>query len=287
MNEFDKWFRRNWKDYSFTKWQKDFGQRLVGKYDSGTWHNNRIVLIYHFTERKPTIEDFAGFLKDFERFYDQYDDDYDIDGAYFVVYEEYDKKAFNLLLKKMDEDLKDLVQIKVLEEKIYISPAGISVPEYMKNKEYPPASEEKSVTKKNVFIVHGRDKASAFELARLLEKEFKLETTLLQEQPHRGRTLIEKLEDYSKVGYAFVIVTPDDVGGLKGEELKERARQNVVLEWGHFIAKIGRNKTCVLLKGSIELPSDMEGIGYYRFNDSVEEVFLKIKRELKNVGLID
>jgi predicted nucleotide-binding protein len=83
-----------------------------------------------------------------------------------------------------------------------------------------------------------------------------------------------------------VIVTPDDVGGLKGEEPKERPRQNVVLEWGHFIGKIGRNRICVLLKGDVELPSDMQGVGYYRFNDSVEEVFLKIQAELKDAGLI-
>jgi predicted nucleotide-binding protein len=230
------------------------------------------VLIYHFTERKSTIEDFADFLKDFERFYDDYDD-HEIDGAYFIVYGDYEKEAFNLLRKKMDDELRYLVKIKSLEEK------PVTIPKR--------TSEERESVKKEIFIVHGRDKAPAFELARLLEREFKLETTLLQEQPHRGRTLVEKLEDYSNVGYAFVILTPDDLGGLKGEEVKERPRQNVVLEWGHFIAKIGRNKTCILLKGNIELPSDMEGIGYYRFNDSVEEVFLKIKRELKNAGLIN
>jgi len=140
---------------------------------------------------------------------------------------------------------------------------------------------------KNVFVVHGRDKTPAYELARLLEREFRLETTLLQEQPHRGRTLIEKLEAYSDVGYAFVIVTPDDVGALKGEPLKERPRQNVVLEWGHFIAKLGRKRTCILLKGNIELPSDMHGVGYHRFHESVEDVFLKIKRELKSAGIIN
>ena len=140
---------------------------------------------------------------------------------------------------------------------------------------------------KNVFIVHGRDKAPAFELRRLLEKELRLEATILQEKPHRGRTLIEKLEDYANVGYAFVIVTPDDIGALKGERLRERPRQNVVLEWGHFIAKLGRKRTCILLKGDIELPSDMHGVGYYRFHDSVEEAFLKIKRELKSAGIIN
>jgi hypothetical protein len=257
LSEFEKWLKRNWKDYSFTKWKKDFGQRLVGKYDGGTWHNDEIVLIYHFAERKPTVEDFAEFLKDLGKFHDDYANKYDVDGAYFIVYQEYDKKAFNLMLKRFDEELRGLVRIKRLGEELYASLAEIP-------------TKQEATTKKNVFIVHGRDKAPAFELARLLEREFRLETTLLEEQAHGGRTLIEKLEDYSNVGYAFVIVTPDDVGGLKGEELRERPRQNVVLEWGHFIAKIGRNKTCILLKGNIELPSDMQGVGYHPFNDSVE-----------------
>ena len=273
MSEFEKWFKRNWRDYSFTKWKKEFGQRLVGKLEGDWGHDSRIVLVYHFTERKPTIEDFASFLKDFERFYDDYESDYDIDGAYFILYGDYEKKAFNLLLKKIDDELRDLVKIKSLEEKSMTIPTR--------------TSEQRESLRKGIFIVHGRDKAPAFELARLLEREFRLETTLLQEQAHGGRTLIEKLENYSNVGYAFVIVTPDDVGGLKGEELRERPRQNVVLEWGHFIGKIGRNKTCILLKGDMELPSDMQGAEYYRFNDSVEDVFLKVKRELKNAGLIN
>ena len=102
MSEFEKWFRRNWRDYQFTKWKKEFGQRLVGKW-AGDWrHNDRIVLIYHFTERKPTVEDFASFLKDLEKFYDDHESDYDIDGAYFVLNGDYEKNSFNLLLKKSD-----------------------------------------------------------------------------------------------------------------------------------------------------------------------------------------
>jgi len=285
LSEFEKWFKRNWKDYSFTKWQKDFGQRLVGKYDGGIRHNDRIVLIYHFTERKPTIEDFAGFLKDFEKFCDQYDD-YDVDGAYFVVYEEYDKKAFNLLLRKMDEDLRDLVQIKVLEEKIFVSRAGIVVPEYMKGKEYPPSSEQKSVAKRKVFVVHGRDKIPALELARFVEKRYPIDVIFLEEQAHRGRTLIEKLEDHSDVSFAFITLTPDDVGALKGEPLQERGRQNVIFEWGQFIGKIGRKNVCLLIKGDVEIPSDLRGIGEYRFNNNVKECFIDVENELKEAKLI-
>jgi hypothetical protein len=286
LSEFEKWLKRNWKDYSFTKWQKDFGQRLVGKYDGGTWHNDRIVFIYHFTERKPTIEDFADFLKDFEKFYDQYESDYEMDGGYFVVYEEYDKKAFNLLLKKMGEDLKDLVQIKMLEEKIYISRTGIVVPEHIKIKEYSPSSEQKSVAKRKVFIVHGRDKTPALELARFVEKRYPIDAILLEEQAHRGRTLIEKLEDHSDVSFAFITLTPDDIGALKGEPLKERGRQNVIFEWGQFIGKIGRKNVCLLIKGDVETPSDLGGIGEYRFGHNIKECFIDVENELREAKLV-
>lgn len=276
---FENWLKRNWKEYSFTKWKKPFGSRLVGKCSSGFLRTDKIVLIYHFLGKNPTIEDFASFLKDFEKFYDNYSDDYDISGAYLVTYDNYDKKAFNLLRRKLDEDLRSLVRIKVLEERIFASKSGVVIPK--RNDEI-----KQSSSKKSVFIVHGRDKAPAYELARILEKQFKLDTTLLQEKPHRGRTIIEKLEDYSSVHYTFVIITPDDIGALKGENLRARGRQNVILEWGHFIAKLGRKRTCILLKGNMELPSDMQGVGYYRFRDSIEEVFLKIKRELKSANII-
>ena len=267
MSEYEKWFKRNWKDYSFTKWQKDFGQRLVGKYDGGTWHNNRIVLIYHFTERKPTIEDFAGFLKDFGKFYDQYEHDYETSGAYFVVHEEYDRKAFNILLKKIDKFLKDLVQIKMFEEKRSISHGGI-------------------VAKKKVFVVHGRDKTPALELARFVEKRYPIDAILLEEQAHKGRTIIEKLEDHSDVSFAFITLTPDDVGALKGEPLQERGRQNVIFEWALFIGKIGRKNVCLLIKGDIEIPSDLRGIGEYRFNSNIKECFFDVEKELREAKII-
>jgi predicted nucleotide-binding protein len=40
------------------------------------------------------------------------------------------------------------------------------------------------------------------------------------------------LEDLD-VDFAFITLTPDDVGALKGERLKERGRQNVILNGGN------------------------------------------------------
>ena len=103
------------------------------------------------------------------------------------------------------------------------------------------------------------------------------------------RTIIEKLEKYSNVSYAFIILTPDDVGGnfirykgklLEFSKIDFRARQNVVLEFGYFIGLLGREKVCCLYKGNIELPSDMHGICYVHFQESITEVKDTILKEL-------
>lgn len=147
---------------------------------------------------------------------------------------------------------------------------------------------------RNVFIVHGRDHGPMKELKTML-LEFGLNPIVLHEQPSGSRTIVEKLEKYSDVGYAFVILTPDERGGpfvgklpILGAQMLEdshfRARQNVILEFGYFMGMLGRDRVCCLYKGNIELPSDMHGIVYIPFENSVEEIRLKIMKELKEAG---
>lgn len=45
-------------------------------------------------------------------------------------------------------------------------------------------------------------------------------------------TIIEKFEQSANLaGYAFGLLTPDDIGGASREALKPRARQNVSLDF--------------------------------------------------------
>lgn len=74
----------------------------------------------------------------------------------------------------------------------------------------------REVTGKNVFIVHGRDHEPMKELKTMLF-EFGLNPIVLHEQPSGSRTVVEKLEKCSDVGYTFVILTPDDMGVFTGE----------------------------------------------------------------------
>lgn len=150
---------------------------------------------------------------------------------------------------------------------------------------------------KDVFIVHGRDLTPIEELKAML-REFGLNPIVMHEQPSGSRTLLEKLERYSDVGYAFVILTPDDFGGLieelsptlkeftqsMGKVFHRRARQNVVLEFGFFMGRLGRDRVCCLYNKDVELPSDMHGVVYIPFEKSVDERRDRIIKELKLAG---
>ena len=62
-------------------------------------------------------------------------------------------------------------------------------------------------------------------------------------------------------GFAIILLTPDDTGGKVGDTPRPRARQNVILELGYFIGKLGRDKVCALATSAdMEIPSDMAGI---------------------------
>ena len=132
-----------------------------------------------------------------------------------------------------------------------------------------------------VFIIHGRDNEAKETVARLLET-LGLEPVILHEQPNQGRTIIEKFEEHAQVRFAVVLLTPDDVGSLKGKEnhLKPRARQNVIFEFGFFIGRLGRKRVCALTKGDVELPSDYDGVVYVPLDDHGAWK-MKLVKELK------
>ncbi len=118
-----------------------------------------------------------------------------------------------------------------------------------------------------VFVVHGCDHGPRDAVARLL-LQLGFEPVILEELPNQGRTIIEKFEDYSDVSYALVVMTPDDIGGPRGGRASPRARQNVVLELGFFIGRLGRDHVAALVVGTIETPSDVQGVVYIKYDDS-------------------
>lgn len=113
-----------------------------------------------------------------------------------------------------------------------------------------------------VFIVHGHDEGLLSDVTAFLE-ELHLEPIVLHQQPDRGRTIIEKFTDHADVSFAVVLLTPDDIGGLKGSSVqvfKTRARQNVIQELGYFLGRIGRDRVCALYHEGVDIPSDYQGV---------------------------
>ena len=138
--------------------------------------------------------------------------------------------------------------------------------------------------KSKVFIVHGHDDAAKEAVARFVEK-IGLEAIILHEQARSGKTIIEKIEEYTNVGFGIVLYTPCDLGASQKEKdpLKPRARQNVVFEHGYLIGKIGRENVCALVKGDIETPTDISGVVYIKMEGEKEWKY-KVADEMKESG---
>lgn len=136
-----------------------------------------------------------------------------------------------------------------------------------------------------IFLVHGHDEVLKLEVARLLESVTEEEITILAEQTSRGRTIIEKLEHYSQVKFAVVLLTPDDrVTATGSRKPSGRARQNVILELGLFLGLLGRDRVCALYKSGVEVPSDYNGVLFIEADDGGGWK-LGLLRELEEAGI--
>ena len=86
-----------------------------------------------------------------------------------------------------------------------------------------------------------------------------------------------------------MLLTPDDMGYPTGEDsdtARPRARQNVILELGFFLGKLGRGHVAALHSGdeSFERPSDYDGVLYIPIDDGGQWQF-GLVRELKAAGI--
>lgn len=147
-----------------------------------------------------------------------------------------------------------------------------------------------ALASRKVFVVYGHDGTARTQLEAMLRR-WGLDPLILDQLPSEGQTIIEKLEKYAgeDVRFAVVLATPDDEGHVRGkpDENKYRARQNVVLELGLLLAKLGRSKVAILMKDQehMERPSDIQGLIYLPFIDNVEDVKVQLAKEMDKQGL--
>ena len=141
---------------------------------------------------------------------------------------------------------------------------------------------------RKVFVVYGHDNNARTQLEAMLRR-WDLEPLILDQLISSGQTIIEKLEEYTQqANFGIVLATPDDIGYSKNNESKKqfRVRQNVVLELGMLLARIGREKVAILLSQAedMEKPSDIDGLIYIPFKENVEETKLSLAKEMQNNG---
>jgi len=139
---------------------------------------------------------------------------------------------------------------------------------------------------KKIFLVHGHNDGAKETIARFIES-MGAEVIILHEKPNMGKTVIEKFSLHSDVSYAIVLLTADDKGGSKNdvyESQKYRARQNVILELGYFIGRLGRERVCCLCEDGIEIPSDFSGVLYIPI-DKAGAWKLQLVKELTSAGI--
>ena len=150
-----------------------------------------------------------------------------------------------------------------------------------------PAKQEPTGPRSNrVFVVHGHDREMKQAVARTVER-LGLEAVILHEKANRGQTLIEKIERYSDVDFAVVLLSSDDTGysTVDGPEAaKPRARQNVILELGYFAGKLGRERVVALHRGGIEFPSDYDGVLYTPYDGDSGAWRSELSAELRESG---
>lgn len=118
-----------------------------------------------------------------------------------------------------------------------------------------------------VFVAHGHDIDFRDYVVLLLDK-LGIRTIVLGDMEGEGDTFAEAIEKHSNVSCAVILLTPDDLGEAKAKKktLRQRARQNVILEWGFFVGRLDRDKVVALVKNDkdkeIELPSNYAGLRY-------------------------
>jgi predicted nucleotide-binding protein len=144
-----------------------------------------------------------------------------------------------------------------------------------------------AATLDRIFIVHGHDNEMKEAVARAVST-LGLEPIILHEQPNEGKTIIEKFEKHADVGFAIVLLSPDDKAYAKASgpaTARFRARQNVVLELGYFAGKLGRSRVFSLHRGGadLELPSDIAGVVYSQFDANGQWKF-SLAQELRAAG---
>ena len=185
----------------------------------------------------------------------------------------------DMLLDSFNSGWDDEKKFGELEAKLSILEKNIDKYIVVENK----TESVSNMSNKKVFIVHGHDEQLLNEVELMMHR-IGLQPIILKNEVSGGRTIIEKIEHYTDVGFGIVLYTCCDEGRKKGtSELRDRARQNVIFEHGYLCAKLTRERVVALNDTGIEVPSDLAGVVYISHSDA--DWKNQIMKEMRNAGM--
>lgn len=200
-----------------------------------------------------------------------------IEQVYFVPYSTVAEGTFSDMLKSLEDFVEENHFLRAKSYKDSLKTIQIKVHGLSKFKSNEDRILHKNIQRdiaalarqildenKKVFIVHGRNTAMRHQVTSALGR-LKIDWSVLESESNGGNTVIEKfLTNAEDCRYAIILFSADDLGKLNNSEepLKLRTRQNVILELGFFLAKVGRKNLFILheVGKDIESPSDFNGI---------------------------
>ncbi len=149
-----------------------------------------------------------------------------------------------------------------------------------------PAASFSGTTRRRVFVVCGSDDDMNLAVTAALERLL-LVPVVLYEEPLQGRKIVEQFSDYGDVGFAVVLLSPDDFVYGKNEaatKRKPKPRQEVVFELGFLLGKLGAGRVlCFFREAEGFVPLDFESLPLVAFDDR-DSWKLALMRELTRCG---
>ena len=218
---------------------------------------------------------------------------------------------YEIYLKKYNLILKDLQTLGFFKELIFIKSvplsdqsfgSGFSNQEKAKLREIannsdvlyrkvrlllsPPASKNMmndNVRSNKIFLIHGSDNEMKFDVSKVLET-LDLDPIILHENSDMRKNLIEKIDDYSHVSFAIVLLSSDDLAYSKEktpDDNKYKTSQNVIFELGYFLGRLGKQNVSVIYKkrNDFEIPNDYAGVRLIEYKMGW---YYELVKDLKN-----
>lgn len=148
---------------------------------------------------------------------------------------------------------------------------------------------------KQIFIVYGHNKTAREQLELALHKMRLDHSKVVNDN---GQTIIEALEGkLPSVSCGIVLMTKDDRAMSDGDYQNYKAqgkdidgiclfrpRQNVVLELGMLLARLGREQVIIIKQTGVDNPSDLNGVFYVEFKNDVKEALDLVADRLLKIG---